>query len=1316
MNCTGIKSVSLRLFPAGRIISACAALLACGLAAAAQSGPDMKSVVLFDFEQGAQGWAVTGAAETWLDRENAYAGEACLAARCSGTNAVVFSRAFLAHPKFYSLGLRIFASAGKELPQVSVCLGNGQTLPMTPVELDDADRLLLELDGTWVTFILDCVPLRAGAKTPVYVNSISVKPANADCEVMLDDFEAILGPWPCEEPLYFIAGLRSEPGEPAGGPGFVFKIFDLEKGGPKKGAAENLRAAARVLEARDAILGRPVFSPAWEGFADFQAGPAAGDDPAVPVAGVSLAMDKPMPEGFCLAEFSLLRIADAADPAQAGAAPLQMEKSVFGTGIGRSEQVDFRAALAIPGFGLGSVSVPSPAFRLRAADGVSRRELAVNIGVTGSSTQSAVRATAAIRVEANGEVFETVQSEARPGDGVVFALLSVPETPGQLEVKVTATVGAGSRAAVFPLGPARDWKIFLAASSHTDIGYTDHPTACAERHCRNLDIAAELMEKYPDFKWNAEVAWQVENYLATRGGARLENFLRLAREGRMGVHALYGNMLTGILSAETAFRMTYCAHELNRLHAIPLNSAINIDVPTVEASIPMILANAGVRYLGTGPNPHRAPFCETADGLLPGRSAPKDGPTWNEWISPSLLMRRCPVWREGPDGSRVLMMFMHRYAHATVAGLTGAIEGAREKIRGIVRAYESLDWYPCDAIYLQGAVFDNMDIPQRLPETVKQWNERYESPKIIFSGGHAEFFRHVEETCGEKLPVVRGSGGAYWEDGAGSSARETAMCREAEAWTVSAEKLFALLSAVSDEVEYPPADLRKTWRNILLWGEHTWGSGGSVSAPESEHTRAQWAVKRQYAVDAHKDSAELLAKGMQALAGMVKTGGPTLLVFNPLNRQRTDVLRFSLPAGLSPAAPDAGFALDSDGAVLALAQDMPECGYLAIPLAPTTGAAPARAGPIVGTAIESDWYRVSFDPANGSITSVIDKELGRELVDTNAPHGFNEYLYVSGGEKRVLEGPGGRSGRDDLSVFPQGKAILRAERLGSLGQRMTVETSSEMTPAIRCEVTVWNGIKRVDIANRLTKNLTYNKEAAYFAFPFAARSPQFRYEAPAAVVNVATDMLPGACLDWFAVQHFVEVESGDGLTVTWSPVDAPFACFQDIFRGKWQRELPLANGHVYSYIMNNYWFTNYRAGQDGEFLFRYSITSRANADAAFSAMFGRQAANPPITAVVTDVNAGGRLPEGSASLLKTRGAGAILTCVKRAEAGTGLVMRLWNATGADAAVELELPFAAPARAALLNLVELEQAPLTISGKSISVPIRGRGLACVLAAP
>ena len=209
-----------------------------------------------------------------------------------------------------------------------------------------------------------------------------------------------------------------------------------------------------------------------------------------------------------------------------------------------------------------------------------------------------------------------------------------------MDVKVVATLGSQSKTATVRVPPQRKWRIFAAPSSHTDIGYTDIQPQCAERHNQNIDAAIELLKQYPDFRWNLEVAWQGENYIHARSGDRLADFYRFAREGKIGVQALYCNMLTGLCSPEAACRLTWFAHRLCRQQNIPYRSAMISDVPTQEASLPMILANAGIRYFSSGINNDRAyPFTH--------------------------LQNQCPCWWEGPDGSRVLMMYTWQYAQCS---------------------------------------------------------------------------------------------------------------------------------------------------------------------------------------------------------------------------------------------------------------------------------------------------------------------------------------------------------------------------------------------------------------------------------------------------------------------------------------------------------------------------------------------------------------------------------------------------------------------------------------------------------------------------
>ena len=148
-----------------------------------------------------------------------------------------------------------------------------------------------------------------------------------------------------------------------------------------------------------------------------------------------------------------------------------------------------------------------------------------------------------------------------------------------------------------------------------------------------------------------------------------------------------------------------------------------------------------------------------------------------------------------------------------------------------LRQYEARADYPYDAVFLHGAVSDNQPLNVHLAEVAKQWNDRYEYPKIILSH-NAEFFEYIEKKYGEKLPVYRGSAGTYWEDGAGSSARETALDRNAHERLANGEKLLVLADRIAAAHRYNAEEIYRAWRNCILYDEHTWGAFCSISEPD----------------------------------------------------------------------------------------------------------------------------------------------------------------------------------------------------------------------------------------------------------------------------------------------------------------------------------------------------------------------------------------------------------------------------------------------------------------------------------------------------
>ena len=146
--------------------------------------------------------------------------------------------------------------------------------------------------------------------------------------------------------------------------------------------------------------------------------------------------------------------------------------------------------------------------------------------------------------------------------------------------------------------------------------------------------------------------------------------------------------------------------------------------------------------------------------------------------------------------------------------------------------------------------------------------------------------------------------------------------------------------------------------------------------------------------------------------------------------------------------------------------------------------------------------------------------------------------------------------------------------------------------------------------------------------------------------------------------------------------------------------------------MNNYWFTNYLAGQGGDTTFRFSITSRPKADSVASAQFGWAVSNP-LVAIPVDANPAGKLAAPAASLVSIDEPNVILVGTRRSTTGNSLLLRLWELSGRATTAHVRLGPIPAQKATACNLVEDPQGPLDLRDKTIAVPIRGFGLATVL---
>jgi alpha-mannosidase len=173
--------------------------------------------------------------------------------------------------------------------------------------------------------------------------------------------------------------------------------------------------------------------------------------------------------------------------------------------------------------------------------------------------------------------------------------------------------------------------------------------------------------------------------------------------------------------------------------------------------------------------------------------------------------------------------------------------------------------------------------------------------------------------------------------------------------------------------------------------------------------------------------------------------------------------------------------------------------------------------------------------------------------------------------------------------------------------------------------------------------------------------------------------------------------------VEMSPLDAPLFTVGKMSDGTWPRELSFDRGHLFGYIMNNYWHTNYKASQGGAFTCRYSITSSSGGFSKQDATIAGWNMYCPAVAVAGQADQKPLLTSPAQSLVAVQPLGMPLTAIKQSEDGSGYILRLCDFAGEGGTATMTLPQSVQ-QLFNCNLVECNPHDLNQTGKTISVPV------------
>ncbi|MHC1705989.1 MAG: glycoside hydrolase family 38 C-terminal domain-containing protein [Bacteroidales bacterium] len=737
---------------------------------------------------------------------------------------------------------------------------------------------------------------------------------------------------------------------------------------------------------------------------------------------------------------------------------------------------------------------------------------------------------------------------------------------------------------VIPIHPVRSYRVFLLPHSHVDIGYTDVQTEIARIHAMHVRKAMQLIsatENYPEgsrFKWNVEMLWEAESFLQYASKKEKEDFFAMVKRGSIGLEGMYAGVMTGLCREEELFHLFDYKYLLEQEHGLNINTAMITDIPGYVWGLIPVMAQSGIRYFSIGPN--------MGDRIGNTISAWGDKPFW--WVSPS-GKEKVLSWMS----SRGYSLF-HRGSLAKTDG-SQVLDYLADLSRNN---------YPYDLVQLRYTVGGDNGYPDSLlADYVRDWNRKYLSPVLEISVTR-DMFQQFELKYGGKLPSYSGDFSPYWEDGAASTAKETAANR----W--SAEKLVqaGTLWAMNNPEPFPEKDFYAAWNHVLLYSEHTWGAWNSTSDPDLQNVKDQWEIKRGFA-----ESGELLSDLLMERALRVNKDNQEVpeqvTVFNTNSWVRNGLIY--IPAqmvrknynGLSDQDGNAFKGqLLSNGLMAFPVKNIPPLGKKGFRFVNVKAKEDQKmiAGPLT---LENEFISIRLDSLTGDIISLTDKRTLREWVDQKAGKGLHSYWY---------------SGQNAINPVPSGKTLFKVMEKGPLVVKIQTTSAAPGCEKIIREISLVRGDDRVYLRTHVFKKAIREKENVRFAFPFQLTDPEVRMDMAWFTLEAGKNQLPGSNMNYYTVQRWIDV-SNDQEGITLATPDAPLWEIGNMTAESWMRkegnlwmEKPMNSSVLYSWVMNNSWHTNFKADQEGEVVFQYVLSPHDGFSPVNAYRFGVEVSQPLI--------------------------------------------------------------------------------------------------------
>lgn len=844
-------------------------------------------------------------------------------------------------------------------------------------------------------------------------------------------------------------------------------------------------------------------------------------------------------------------------------------------------------------------------------------------------------------------------------------------------------------------------EIIFVFKTHFDNGYTDKAESVINKYSTTMmEQALATLEKSRSLPREKQFIWtmpawpmiQILNRCTPEMKPKIEAAIR---EGWFVFHGLPFTFETEAGDPEALARSLTFSADLSKRFNLPLpRDAKLTDVPSHSWFLPTMLSNAGIKILHIG--------CNAVSS------------------SPEVPLL---FWWQGPDGSKLMTIYWgENYG-------TSLVPNDKWKFK---------TWL---AIIHTG---DNQGppAPEDVEKVLKRAQELAPNAKLRI-GRISDFYDAIMKENPE-LPVVRGDMPDTWIHGYLSMPREMKAVRSLQKDIYSLEMLNTLLN-LKNPVQ---TDIRQftapATEGALLWDEHTFGMAMSHghsgdwyfgdkfhsarAAGTYNELEASWREKGDRVYQAEKVLYPAYDRELRRLASLVNSDGQRIVVYNSLPWSRSGLVTVQQPTkivALKDTRTGTIIPVTNAGNILRfIAKDVPAGGYTTY--VPVTDNTAVSQGIIIADeknqTIENDFFRIKIDPSKGSLSSVIDKKTGKEIVDSNSEYGFGQYLYERFSKKETnnyidsylkvrLSWGISEFGRPNLDDTPYsrvtgGKArVTYHSDINSASATLLFSQKDGNPHNYSITVTLHKGLPYAELNWFIDgKQAEPWPEAGWISFPFAVNEPRFRVGRLGAVIDPSKDIIKGSDFDYYLVNNGIALHDAQKSGYAILTPDAPGVSLDRPGLWRYSKYFVPQKSNVFVNLYNNMWSTNFTEWIEGSWSARMYLWSFNEYQNEKSLVTPSEEFRSPLKAVFASGKPGS-MPL-SLEGVRVSAKNVLVSSFGPNLYGDGLVLRLWEQSGDAGICKVTLPDGVQFnRAVPVNLRgEKDGNPVTIKDNSFEVKI------------